>query len=316
MLKNIESLVKLQNFSQDIEVIYVNDGSTDGSASLLEPYLRTNPNIRLINTSQKGVSAARNEGMSICHGEYITFCDIDDYYKENFIDAVYEVLLSTKKYDILLFGYETRLQNGTLLSTNFPRWDDSSSFVKKVILGHDVGGFVWNKIYRRTFLKESKFDTSLSICEDMHFNIAAYSNNKNVKIHSTEKALYVYTLNPRSSSRTLINLFDSNGNFKYAQAFFKIGLSLPASWLKLLNTKLFMCSVTTLSENIIYNELDYTQKKQLKKISKDMFWPFMFNKEINLKNRIVFLAYFLIPQLKLLREKLKNKGNKKNEGDF
>lgn len=304
LLRNVESIIHNQKFDQNIEIIYVSDGSTDGSELILAPYLKKYHNIHLICTTKRGASAARNEGVNNSHGEFITFCDVDDYYKDSFLTEIANALFQ-KKTDILLFGYESRTLDGLLLSTNLPEKIDSFIYPQKVIVGHRIGGFVWNKIYRKSLLKNVKFDVELSICEDMHFNISVYNKNNELKIGVISKALYVYTSNPNSSSREVLNLFDPNGNFKYAQAFSKISPLISASLQQILDSKLFMCSVMTLSENTICDKLSFTQIKTLKKISMRTLKSFVLNRDVNKKKKIVFLAYFFIPSLKLIQNKLK-----------
>ena len=72
----LESICK-QTYT-DIEVVLVNDGSTDGSKEICEKYCRQDSRFKLINQENQGQSAARNNGVSFSTGEYITFVDSDD----------------------------------------------------------------------------------------------------------------------------------------------------------------------------------------------------------------------------------------------
>lgn len=92
--------------SQDgnYEVILVNDGSTDNSEKILQTYAEQHKNIKLINQSSQGVSAARNAGINAAKNEYITFVDSDDWLEPQAISSAVKVLKKDKP-DILLTGF-------------------------------------------------------------------------------------------------------------------------------------------------------------------------------------------------------------------
>lgn len=87
---------------KNIEVIIVNDGSTDGSLSIAEDYLDRNDNFLLINRPNGGLSAARNTGMRHAKGEYVYFLDSDDYLLDNALELLY-TKSKNDNLDVLLF---------------------------------------------------------------------------------------------------------------------------------------------------------------------------------------------------------------------
>ena len=76
--------IQCQTYS-NIEVILVNDGSTDTSKEICEKYCKQDTRFYLINQDNKGLSGARNRGMSVSQGEFITFVDSDDVLKEDML---------------------------------------------------------------------------------------------------------------------------------------------------------------------------------------------------------------------------------------
>ena len=82
----LESIQK-QTYT-DIEVILVNDGSTDGSKEICESYCQMDSRFKLINQENKGQSAARNNGVSVSTGEYITFVDSDDVISSKYVEIL------------------------------------------------------------------------------------------------------------------------------------------------------------------------------------------------------------------------------------
>ena len=101
LVKCLDSLVN-QTF-RGLEVICVNDGSTDGSLSVLEDYAANHVNIRIINQSNMGPSAARNAGLRAATGEYITFVDSDDSMDTNAYKFIFEKM-GRAQADAVCFG--------------------------------------------------------------------------------------------------------------------------------------------------------------------------------------------------------------------
>lgn len=96
----LNSLVN-QTF-KDIEIICVNDGSTDNSLEIVKHFAEKDSRIKVINQENKGQSAARNAGLKIASGEWITFIDSDDYIDLN----TYERALTVSNVDVICFGIE------------------------------------------------------------------------------------------------------------------------------------------------------------------------------------------------------------------
>ena len=91
---------------EDIEIICVNDGSTDSSPSILRTYAEADKRIRIIDQENGGLSAARNSGMAAAVGEYLYFCDSDDYILKDTLAVLYREA-KEKELDILLFSGES-----------------------------------------------------------------------------------------------------------------------------------------------------------------------------------------------------------------
>ena len=98
---------------REIEIICVNDGSTDSSAAIAEEYVRRDSRVKLISQPNGGLSAARNTGMKAAKGEYIYFLDSDDYLTANALEELYRQS-KEQELDILYFGAESFYENDEL----------------------------------------------------------------------------------------------------------------------------------------------------------------------------------------------------------
>ena len=81
---------------QNLEIILVDDGSTDNSGEICEEYRKTDSRIILIHKENEGLSMARNFGLDIASGDYISFVDSDDFIARNMMEALYNRLLETQ----------------------------------------------------------------------------------------------------------------------------------------------------------------------------------------------------------------------------
>ena len=80
---------------KELEIIIVDDGSTDGSASIYEEYAASDPRIKLIHQANKGLSGARNTGLEHATGEFVSFIDSDDSISPMFIESLVNAMVST-----------------------------------------------------------------------------------------------------------------------------------------------------------------------------------------------------------------------------
>lgn len=173
---------------QDWEMIVINDGSTDGSADIIEKYMGRDSRICCIKQNNRGVSAARNTGLSKASGEWIWFVDADDLPNRKFLKNVF----SNERDDTIdiIVGNYQRLETdgeihevfveekGPVLSESFP-----NIFMK---YQYKIGywGYLWNKLIRRKLLlkKQLKFQEGLTLAEDLKFMVELYRENTNIYI--------------------------------------------------------------------------------------------------------------------------------------
>lgn len=188
---------------KELEIILIDDGSTDGSNKICDFYSNKYENISVIHQENQGVSIARNQGINRARGKYILFLDADDLFVENAVNSDmindcekgYDVLMysslisdiSRKRYGIDMIMYDTVMSGGRALpiSGHF----GSCVYQKKMLIK--------NKIY---------FDEQIRLNEDEVFKMKAmYSSNI---IKSNSKFLYIYNSTPGSVMRREKNIYD------------------------------------------------------------------------------------------------------------
>lgn len=180
---------------KDIEIICVDDGSTDNTGELLRKYAVEDNRITLISQKNNGVAAARNIGLDAACGEYIMFLDGDDYYLPDTCLTAYDKI-SKSSADIGVYGNYNSINNELVTgwtSLKLNEYADGDYFNFQV--------YVWDKIYRRDYIIENgiRFVDGLKTAEDVLFCLSSYF--KNPKYVLIDEPLYVYCVD-RSDSAT------------------------------------------------------------------------------------------------------------------
>lgn len=205
--KCLESILK-QPF-KDLEVICVNDGSTDGSLDVLQKIKKNDDRVVIIDKKNEGSGIARNIGLSTAQGEYVYFIDSDDWLED---DALAKIIAKADELqtDILVFGglsyYNGKGQNGAYSKNKLPK-----KYFGKVVSAKDIKKDIfkfpstaWTKLYRRSFLikNEIKFQNIRAGQDQLPFfhsmimadriailpeNIYCYQKNREGSVTSVKK---------------------------------------------------------------------------------------------------------------------------------
>jgi len=148
----------LQSSLNNFEIILINDGSTDNSANICESYKNNYPQqIQVIHQKNQGLSAARNAGLDISKGQYVTFIDSDDYISKDLYCHLLEQLNVNHNIDLLEYSLVKEAQNNTEILFNFKDSiyrNHRSYWIKTHAYIH---AFAWNKIYKRELFKDLRY---------------------------------------------------------------------------------------------------------------------------------------------------------------
>ncbi len=198
---------------QDIEIILVDDGSTDSSGEICDKYAQKDDRVKVIHQDNKGLGLSRNSGMAIARGDYIGFVDSDDYVSEDMYRILYE---NAQKYNAdISYCREKRFRTGDSITNNNEEYSCeikiwSEGEIQQYLLDRIglppkeknnvlYGASVWGGVFLRkrlvelgaSFVSEREF-----ISEDMLFDIDVIPYCKTI-IHSDDE-LYYYRRNDDS----------------------------------------------------------------------------------------------------------------------
>lgn len=201
--KCIKSIVN-QTY-KDIQIILVNDGSTDGSLDICKKYSSIDDRVLIINKINEGVSVARNTGIENSMGDYILFVDSDDWLETDMILDLIKYQ-DSYNYDVILFGYyidDLLKQSNKVVTYNCVTIKTKDEIEKKMpkLIKDEIINSPCNKLYKSSIIKNNsiRFNDKITIGEDALFNYQLFSKINSLKIVGNS---YYHYVKQNSSSLT------------------------------------------------------------------------------------------------------------------
>lgn len=198
-----ECLDSLLKENVDIEIIIINDGSTDNSSEIIKEYLGKG-NIKYFYQENSGVSKARNLGISKATGDYIMFLDSDDYIKKGALKLINEKI-SKYNPDCIIYGHEKFNDQGTISIENLDFLEEdriySSKEILKYVLNLRIRGYICDKIFKRTiWVNNNIYFDSKKYCEDWYPTTLCIEKSENIV--AIKDDLYCYRQHKESAMHT------------------------------------------------------------------------------------------------------------------
>ena len=208
----------------NLEIMIVDDGSTDGSGSICDAYAEKDSRIVVIHQHHQGLSVARNAGLDMMSGEYVAFLDSDDAFHPDFIRRMLTVMLRENP-DIVVCRYKIyktgRRMNPDTKKNTYPpakqgKYDRAGalSFLADEIMNRTV----WNKLYKRRLWSCTRFPGGHNF-EDIDTTYRIFDKCRSVYI--VQDPLYLYRNRPGSIVRTYSadNIRDRQLAFEHMRAY-------------------------------------------------------------------------------------------------
>lgn len=286
----IESI--LSQTHKNLELILVNDGSTDNSLNICNYYKSQDDRVVVVDKSNEGVSATRNRGIEIAVGDYIGFVDSDDYIEKN----MYEVLISKLRndksqvcamtsYAINSFNIDKRKGEKNLIS--------GKDALKHLLL-LNFPTSLWAFLYSRDVIKKHNLNNKIHFFEDFEFNLRILSDIDKVSI--CNQMLYNYRINENSTNRQSIN----KKRMTCLNIYNLIIMELKKNNRELVKYAIYFrahCLISVIASiskskdvNKIYYELS-------QKNSRSILWKAMFSRYLPIKYKVSILMYSICPYL-------------------
>lgn len=188
----IESIIN-QDRSK-FEIIIINDGSTDKTGFICNKYSAKYSNIRVFHTENRGVSRARNLGLSEAKGEYVLFVDADDWVTSDYIEVISKEIEGV---DLLFFSNNRFIYGNVIMQSYSDAYAKNRAELEALILNikkqkYEYFGFTWNKCFKRNIISVNNilFVENLSVREDEVFTNLYCRRINSIKY--TKKILYNY----------------------------------------------------------------------------------------------------------------------------
>lgn len=206
---------------KDIEIICINDGSTDNSLEILEAFQKQDERIKIINKQNEGQGIARNEGLKIAKGEYISFIDPDDWVEQGMYEFLYNKFLETNA-QIIRFNYRSFDEEKQISDKPHNFRKEQARHFKFNIQDNSIYNWknvenlnfekvelqVWNRIFSNKFIKENNLHFApFKHSEDNIFTISALFLAD--KILYVEKVFYNYRVRSNSALNRASNEYFS-----------------------------------------------------------------------------------------------------------
>lgn len=288
---------------RNFELLLVNDGSNDRSGMICQEFQNLDARIKVIDKENKGVSSARNAGLRMCSGDYVTFVDADDYVKETYLERMVEDIIETDA-DIVVCGNYYENKNHLLIEEKngrarciFPEQNQLNFCRDKFMY------CVWGKLFRRRILINQWFDEMISIGEDALFIANVTKAAK--KIYFNRECLYIYVLNDTSICHRL----NPQKREEEIRAWLNICRLLKEGTISYQTAEMQLLKTyrRIQAANWIEGEHDY-KKLSLCRMEIKKRWKTVFLVDESLLQKLVLLFFWACPQVyfKIYQKKNKN----------
>jgi len=251
----------LRQTYKNIEIILVDDGSPDECGKICDKYAKLDDRIKVIHKENGGLSDARNVGIAVSSGKYITFVDSDDYVELDYIEYLYDLIIkynvniSFCKYTVIYQGKKTKI-----VSNSKSCKCTKEEALKEMLYAKDFEVSAWGKMYLRTHFDDVKYPKG-KIFEDNDTTYKVVDKNENVALGYSAKYNYVMHNNSITKSEFTdkhMYLIEATDNMcDYLEKYKEL--------LSAIKRKRFSARISTLNRMINSSNRNKKEEKKLRK---------------------------------------------------
>lgn len=278
---------------ENLEIILVDDGSTDGSSDLCDSIKKRDKRITVIHKTNGGAASARNAGLKLAKGEFIGFADSDDWLELDMFEHMFEVL-NKNDADLVLVSLflEYEKENKSVKSPKISGTFNSTQAVHKQLY-HEDGfcGAPWDKLYKRNLFDNLEFPEGL-ITEDYYVNGVIYSKLNRMVVDSG--CYYHYRMQENSVCHQPVNshTFDEIEIAKKLIAFYKENDVAQKT-----DYEFYLAySYYDVLYNLVIKDADKNTVKKYQKVFIKIFHKCLFNFKVSNFKKIRMLLFGLNPK--------------------
>lgn len=289
--------LRQQTYS-NIEIILVDDGSTDRSGEICDQYAQEDDRIRVLHIENGGISNARNTGVKVASAEWIIFIDSDDYYDRRAVEYLVQL---QKKYAVDLVAtsvievrnHEDKDFSGDI-NEKSPRKLDRYTALKEMFYGRHVGTHSGGKLYKKEILLQYPYPEGM-IYEDLAIAYEHIAACKEIAV--SDLNLYKYYRRPGSTVNSSFSdrLLDFYKAMEWNRAYVERDYPDDQEMKKAVNTRYVFNGL-----HVVHALLGSQMYDQVNKIRKEYrrYWKdILVNSQITRKNKLKYLLLLLSPHL-------------------
>ena len=287
----------LQQTYSNIEILLIDDGSTDKSGDMCEKFSLYDSRIKTYHKKNGGLSDARNFGIKKANGEFYCFVDSDDFISENMIETLYNNLLITNA-DISICKYQVTSDN----ELNVPYTNNMKTYTKELafqelLLGNNFSSEICNKMFKKDLFDNIQFPKS-HIYEDM-FTFYKTVEKSNIIVYS-DYVGYGYFYRPNSISNSSFSLKKFDWIDACAELINYCNSKYPSYLPEAINTYIY-ANISIIKEELLSeNHVEEVFEKIRSNIKKYQYQYLTYNKKTYYNKLRHKIQVFLLCNLKLL----------------
>ena len=268
---NVENYIEkcmesvLNQTYKNIEIILVDDGSPDNCPIICDQYVKEDNRVKVVHKENGGLSDARNAGIKVANGDYITFIDSDDYVDKDYVEFLYNTIEETDA-DIAIGGHRVIYDSGKIIEkeTHENSVLEPKKVLERILYDDGIDLSAWGKLYKRYLFNDIKFPKG-RLFEDSATTYMLVDKANKIAINSISKYNYIIRKNSISNAKFSPKKMDLITSTREMSEYVK---NKYPDLKNAANRRLMYAYLSTLSQLAKCKEKYPKEEKEMKKLEK------------------------------------------------